>query len=82
MTQACIRRVAAAAALATVLTFAAPVQAAGWQTWREGPGWFQAAVHWMARLWTGKDTVDPNGVTTATTPPSGSERGSGIDPDG
>ena len=92
MTQTCIRRVAAAVALATALTFAAPAQAAGWQTWRTEPGWFQAAIHWMVRLWTGKDTVDPNGgdrgsridpngITTPTPPPGG-DRGSGIDPDG
>lgn len=81
MTQVRIRRAAAAAALAMALTFAAPAQAAGGQTWRAGPGWFQAAIHWMARLWTGKDTIDPNAVIT-TTPPPGGERGSGIDPEG
>ncbi len=81
MTQVCIRRVAAAVALATALTFAAPVQAAGWQTRRSGPGWFQAAIHWMARLWTGKETSNPSD-TNATIPPSGGERGHGIDPDG
>ncbi|MEA2599388.1 MAG: hypothetical protein QOF89_380 [Acidobacteriota bacterium] len=93
MTQRRIRRVAAATVLAMVLAFAAPAHAAGWQRWTAGPGWLEAAVQWIARLWTGGVAgdgskaghgIDPNGArtTATTTEPPGGEAGHGIDPNG
>jgi hypothetical protein len=92
MTQRRIRRVAAAAALATVLAFAAPAHAVDWQTWAGGPGWLDGAVRWIARLWVGEGGgdgrkagigIDPNGDPySVPTPPPPPDAGHGIDPNG
>ena len=92
MTQRRIRRVAAAAALATVLAFAAPAHAVDWQTWTGGAGWIEEAVRWIGRLWMGEGMgdgrkaghgIDPNGDPhSATTPPLPPDAGFGIDPNG
>jgi hypothetical protein len=91
MIQRNIRRVAAAAALATALAVAAPAQAAGGHIVRGGPDWFKAAVHWVANLlppswvnWTkGRQGIDPDGLTAAPTPPQDTpDKSFGIDPDG
>lgn len=93
MTQRRIRRVAAAAALATVLAFAAPAHAVDWQAWTGGAGWIEEAVRWIGRLWVREGVgdgrkaghgIDPNGArtTTTATEPPGSEAGHGIDPNG
>jgi len=86
MTQRNIRRVAAAAALATALAVTAPAQAASRHTAKAGPSWIQTAVHWVASLlpasWMkGRGGIDPDGFTSTPASPDG-DRGSGIDPDG
>jgi hypothetical protein len=90
MIQRNIRRVAAAAALATALSVVAPAQAASGHIVRGGPDWFKAAVHWVvANLlppsWAKYiGGIDPDGLTSTSTPtpPLGGDRGQGIDPDG
>jgi hypothetical protein len=91
MTQRNIRRVAAAAALATALAVTAPAQAASGRTAKAGPDWIKAAVHWVASLlpanwttWTkGRQGIDPDGLTSTPTPPQDTiDKSFGIDPDG
>ena len=91
MIQRRIRLVAVAAALATVLTFAAPAHAAGWQPWMGGSGWFEAAVQWVAGLWTGQGVtsrtkigagIDPNGEPNSAPTPPPPDADHGIDPNG
>ncbi len=85
-----IRKVVAAAALATALAVTAPAQAASGRILRGESGWFQAAVHWVANLlpasWTSwakmKEGIDSDGFASVPAPPLGGDRGSGIDPDG
>ena len=85
------RRAAAAVALTAALTLAAPAHAAGRHAWTAGPGWIEAAVQWIAGLWTsnaperGLKTGSVPGANGAVAPPeveTNLERGSGIDPDG
>ncbi|HKI02108.1 MAG TPA: hypothetical protein VKK31_09015 [Thermoanaerobaculia bacterium] len=95
MTQRCLRRAAAAVALAMVLGFTAPAHAAGRQVPSDGWGWIAEAFQWIARVWTagegGKEEpglkagmgIDPNGVVAPVPPPPpSSDAGYGIDPDG
>lgn len=88
MLQRNIRKVAAAAALATALAVTAPVQAASGRSVRgESSGWFRAAVHWVAHLLPGswakmRDAIDPDGLASVPTPPQAPDKSFGIDPDG
>ena len=70
MLQRRMGRALAAAALAAVVTLAAPVQseAAGFRAGAESPDLWTAALHWLGSWW-----MEVNG---------GDKQGSGIDPDG
>jgi hypothetical protein len=87
MMQRNIRKVAAAAALATALAVTAPAQAASGRIVKGGPDWFQAAVHWVANLlpasWAKmREGIDPDGLASVPTPPQTPDKSFGIDPDG
>lgn len=88
MAQRSIRRIAAAAAIATALAVTAPAQAASGHTATGGPGWLKAAVHWVASLlpvnWMkGRQGIDPDGLTSVPPPPQDAiDKSFGIDPDG
>ena len=82
-----VRRVTAAAVLATALAVGAPAQAATRHTEKAGPSWFQAAVHWVESLlpggWVKRGLgIDPDGLTEVSPTTANPDRGLGIDPDG
>jgi hypothetical protein len=81
-----IRSLACAGALLSLLTFTAPVHAAGWTYSAPDGGIFQAAWEWIMGAWTpgseaqgqragkGGPGINPDGLK--------SDHGPGIDPDG
>lgn len=75
MLQRRMGRALAAAALAAVVTLAAPVQseAAGFRVGAQAPDLWTAALHWLGSWW----TEVSGGVVGAW-----DKQGSGIDPDG
>jgi hypothetical protein len=90
MSRILFRRITTAAALAVLLTLAAPAQAAGWNGWASDCNLMQSAWQWVAGFWvpgaparhaaraTKADRsggIDPNGQAQ-------SDRGLGVDPNG
>jgi opacity protein-like surface antigen len=97
MSRILFRRITIAAALAVLLTLAAPAQAAGWNGWASDGNALQSAWQWVASFWAPQAPahdskpitkaglgIDPNGGTTSSATPcqANCERGSGIDPNG
>jgi len=91
MSRILFRRITIAAALAVLLTLAAPAQAAGWNGWTSDGNLMQSAWQWVASFWAPQapahhsrlitkadrgSSVDPNVQVPQ------SDRGVGIDPDG
>jgi hypothetical protein len=78
MSRILFRRITIAAALAALLTLAAPVQAAGWSGWTPDGDLLQSAWQWVASFWApqaDRDAgIDPAGLK--------SDRGSSVDPNG
>jgi len=97
MSRILFRRISIAAALAALLTLAAPAQAAGWNGWASDGNLMQSAWQWVASLWAPQAPahhsrpitkagigIDPNGGTTTSTSlcQANCERGAEIDPNG
>jgi hypothetical protein len=93
MTQRSMRRIAVAVVLTTATVLAAPAQAAGRTTLGvSASGWLEAALQWMAGVWSAgaaavstpgiKAATDPSTPTTMAPPPAKTDSGIGIDPDG
>jgi|GEM_PF-3336045 len=90
MSRILFRRITIAAALAALLTLAAPAQAAGWNGWASNGNPLQSAWQWVASFWAPQAPAhDPRQTTKAdhssSINPNGqtqSDRGVGIDPDG
>jgi len=78
MSRILFRRISTAAALAVLLTLAAPAQAAGWNGWASDGDLLRSAWQWIASFWAPQ--ADPGGGNT----PVGlkSDRGMGVDPNG
>jgi len=78
MSRILFRRITIAAALAVLLTLAAPAQAAGWNGWTSDGNLMQSAWQWVASFWAPQadlgSSIDPVGLK--------SDRGTGIDPNG
>ncbi|HTG34616.1 MAG TPA: hypothetical protein VLB76_16985 [Thermoanaerobaculia bacterium] len=88
MSRILFRRITTAAALAVLLTLAAPAHAVGWNGWASDGNPLQSAWQWVASFWAPQAPahdsrritkagigIDPNGQAQ-------SDRGTGIDPDG
>jgi hypothetical protein len=73
-----MRHAAAATALAAALTLAAPVHAAGWETWTSGGDFAHAAWQWLARLWPAPE----GGTEPESTGPAWEKAGACVDPAG
>jgi hypothetical protein len=76
MSRILFRRITLAAALAVLLTLAAPAQAAGWNGWASGGDPLQSAWQWLASFWAPQAPAHHSSRTTKT------DRGTGIDPNG
>jgi hypothetical protein len=93
MTQRSMRRIAVAVALTAATVLAAPAQAAGRTTSAiSNLGWLEAALQWMAGVWSeGTAAVStpgtnvapvPSPPTVTAPPPAKTDSGFGIDPEG
>ena len=78
MSRILFRRITIAAALAVLLTLAAPAQAAGWNGWGSNDDLMQSAWQWVASFWAPQAPAHDSGRI----PGLKSDRSTGIDPNG
>jgi hypothetical protein len=93
MIQRSMRHIAVAVALTAATVLAAPAQAASRTTpGVQGPDWLEAAIQWMAGVWSAgaaavstpeiKAAPVPSPPTVTASPPAKTDSGFGIDPEG